>query len=657
MKEIKSNFIQFLSRKELLLYLTLIIACVSLFGWSTGNLSLASYSSKYIPIAPLNAAIIITLTLIFLIDLKSEKSHFSRRFSVPVLLFVVIFCLLIFLNFFFRFAGDIENVIVKDPKMFRNVLLGRMSPISSLLFIFICIGIFGLRQSKTLIINYIGASLAILVVIISSVLLIGYLYQAPLLYGSKIIPVSLPSSVCFWLVSFTLLRVFDANFWNFNRLNKNKVTRLLLRSFLPIVILVIILQGYLDTDLSFNDINPPLTGAIILLIVIGITVFIVYRVSAVLGKQLLRAEQALKESEEKFRSIMENSADAIFITNQNGKYVYSNKAASDLLGYSTTEIESKTFADLSPKDKIEEYFEIFKQILTQRSKVLTEIELLKKDGTFLSTDLSAVLLPDGTVYGSCRDITQRKKAESALRESEKQLLRLNADKDIFISILGHDLKSPFSTLLGLSGALLEDINKLSIDEIGDHLFQINKVAENTYNLLENLLDWARTQSGKIPFNPRIFGLNYVCKSALEIFDPTAASKNIKIISSIADELEVFADPDMLKTVIRNLVSNAIKFTNKDGTIIVTAIKTQVGVRVSVADNGVGIKPGNLLKLFDISQVLSTVGTAEETGTGLGLLLCKEFVEKNGGKIWVESEPGRGSTFYFIIPEGIGTGNF
>jgi PAS domain S-box-containing protein len=651
MKEIRSIFIQFLTRKELLLYFTLIIACISLFGWLTGNLGLASYSSKFIPIAPLNVAIIITLTVILLIELKSEKSRFSQIITVPLLLFVILFCLLIFLNFFFRFAGDIENVIVKDPQVFRNVLLGRMSPISSLLFIFICISIFGLRQSKTIIINYIGAGLAVLVVIISSVLLIGYLYQAPLLYGSKIIPVSLPSSVCFWLISFTLLRVFEANFWNYNRINKNEVTRLLLRSFLPIVVLVIILQGFLDTVLSFNDINPPLTGAIILLIVIIVTVLIIYRVSAVLGKQLLRAEKALKESEEKFRSIMENSADAIFITNQNGKYVYSNKAASDLLGYSSIEIESKTFADLSPKDKIEEYFEIFKQILTQGSKVLTEIELLKKDGTFLSTDLSAVLLPDGTVYGSCRDITQRKKAELALKESEKQLLRLNADKDIFISILGHDLKSPFSTLLGLSGALLEDINKLSIDEIGDHLFQINKVAENTYNLLENLLDWARAQSGKIPFHPRNFGLNIVCKSTLEILTPTAESKNIKIISAITDDIEVFADPDMLKTVLRNLVSNAIKFTHKEGTIIVSAIKTQAGVTVSVSDNGIGIKPNNLVKLFDISQVLSTVGTAEETGTGLGLLLCKEFVEKNGGKIWVESEPGKGSTFYFIIPEG------
>jgi PAS domain S-box-containing protein len=652
MKIINSTFIQLIKRKDLLLFLTLMTAGLSLVGWLTGNLGLASYSIKYIPIAPSNAVILITLTVIFLVNLNFEKSYVSKTIVIPLLLLVTLVCLVIFLNYFFKFTGDIENVIVKNPKKFGNVLLGRMSPISSLLFIFICICILGIRYKNSLIIKYLGASCSLLVFIISSVLLIGYLYEAPLLYGSNIIPVSLPSAICFWLLSITLLRVYESHYWTYNILNHNKVTRLLLKSFLPVVVFIIILQGFLDTVLSFNDINPPLTGAIILLLVIIGTTIIVYRVSAIIGNQLLSAERALEKSEEKFRSIMENSSDAIFITNQKGKYVYSNKAASDMLGYSATEIAGKTFADISPPDKIEEYSDVFKHILTEGKKILTEIELLKKDGNFISTDLSAVLLPDGTVYGSCRDISERKKAELSLRENEKQLIRLNADKDMFISILGHDLKSPFTSLLGLSGALLEDFNKLNNDEIVYYLNHINKAAQNTYNLLENLLNWTRAQSGKIPFNPQIISFDNICNNTIAVLFPGADAKSITINYNAADITEVFADIDMVKTILRNLVSNAIKFTNKNGVINISTIKTQRGTTISVSDNGIGIEPDNLAKLFDISQVLSTTGTSEETGTGLGLLLCKEFVEKHGGKIWVESEIGKGSIFYFSLPDKI-----
>jgi PAS domain S-box-containing protein len=652
MKIINSTFIQLIKRKDLLLFLTLMTAGLSLVGWLTGNLSLASYSIKYIPIAPSNAVILITLTVIFLVNLNFEKSYVSKTIVIPLLLLVTLVCLVIFLNYFFKFTGDIENVIVKNPKKFGNVLLGRMSPISSLLFIFICICILGIRYKNSVIIKYLGASCSLLVFIISSVLLIGYLYEAPLLYGSNIIPVSLPSAICFWLLSITLLRVYESHYWTYNILNHNKVTRLLLKSFLPVVVFIIILQGFLDTVLSFNDINPPLTGAIILLLVIIGTTIIVYRVSAIIGNQLLSAERALEKSEEKFRSIMENSSDAILITNQKGKYVYSNKTASDMLGYSATEIAGKTFADISPPDKIEEYSDVFKHILTEGKKILTEIELLKKDGNFISTDLSAVLLPDGTVYGSCRDISERKKAELSLRENEKQLIRLNADKDMFISILGHDLKSPFTSLLGLSGALLEDFNKLNNDEIVYYLNHINKAAQNTYNLLENLLNWTRAQSGKIPFNPQIISFDNICNNTIAVLFPGADAKSITINYNAADITEVFADIDMVKTILRNLVSNAIKFTNKNGVINISTIQTQRGTTISVSDNGIGIEPDNLAKLFDISQVLSTTGTSEETGTGLGLLLCKEFVEKHGGKIWVESEIGKGSIFYFSLPDKI-----
>src|ERR1035437_5804844 len=231
----------------------------------------------------------------------------------------------------------------------------------------------------------------------------------------------------------------------------------------------------------------------------------------------------------------------------------------------------------------------------------------------------------------------------------EQLLQLNADKDRFISILPHDLRSPFTVLLGLSEFLIENIREYDTDEIENHLKLIKNSAQDTFALLEDLLKWIRAQSGNIPFKPQNLSFADICNDILKTLNPNADIKNISINYSKVDHLTVFADADMLKTVLRNLASNAIKFTNNGGTISINAIENSSNVTISVSDNGIGISPENLIKLFDISQVLSTKGTAKETGTGLGLLLCKEFVEKHGGKIWVESECGKGSIFYFNIP--------
>ena len=240
---------------------------------------------------------------------------------------------------------------------------------------------------------------------------------------------------------------------------------------------------------------------------------------------------------------------------------------------------------------------------------------------------------------------ERLKAE----KSEIRLHQLNADKDRFISILGHDLKSPFNNLLGLSEIMTDDIRKLDIDEIESIANDINRTARTTYNLLEDILKWARAQQGKIPFNPQNLSFDDICMNILEILDPIAKTKNIPINYSARGGIIIFADMDMIKTILRNLVSNAIKFTKTGGTISIKAEQSDSNVTISVLDNGIGIAPENIKKLFDISQVLTTKGTAGESGTGLGLLICKDFVEKHGGKIWVESKVWKGSEFKFTLP--------
>jgi PAS domain S-box-containing protein len=297
--------------------------------------------------------------------------------------------------------------------------------------------------------------------------------------------------------------------------------------------------------------------------------------------------------------------------------------------------------------------EAFKSIMKNKVTFSSEMRIIFPDGTFrwFQNEMIPVFKGDKLVAlkGINLDITERKQAELALKENEKKLNQLNIDKNRFISILSHDLKSPFNNILGLSEILTEDIRKLDAAEIEDIANEINKSARSTYNLLEDILLWARTQQGKIPFKPQILNFRDICKNILETLIPNADAKNIAINCSAEDHINVFADIDMLKTVLRNLMSNAIKFTNNGGAINMRAEQTDSDVTISVSDNGIGITPDDLTKFFDISEVITTKGTAGETGTGLGLLLCKEFVEKHGGKIWVESEVGKGSDFKFTLP--------
>lgn len=230
-----------------------------------------------------------------------------------------------------------------------------------------------------------------------------------------------------------------------------------------------------------------------------------------------------------------------------------------------------------------------------------------------------------------------------------QLEKMNADKDRFMSVLSHDLKSPFTSILGFLELLTSGIRKYSIDDIERHLNTINDAARNTYNLLEDLLMWTRAHSGKIPFNPVKLNFRDIYSSVTGLLTPLAEAKNIKMSYEEAEPVTAYGDNDMIKAVMRNLLSNAIKFTETGGTIKVTASRTADGTMVSVADNGIGIKPERINSLFDITNITSTKGTTGEKGSGLGLVLCREFISKHGGRIWVTSEPGKGSDFRFTLP--------
>jgi two-component system, sensor histidine kinase and response regulator len=652
MNTVKSTFFQIIKRRELLIFFVLIVAGISLYGWLFDNLALASFSLRYKPISPIIAVTFIALSILLHIKVNFEKSRLTTTIVTILLFLIALFYSIVFLSNFFNFIHGIEIFFVKNIDRYGNVLTSYMSPIASLLIIFICISILSISQNNSYIIKNIGGSFTLLVFLISSVLIIAYLYKAPLLFGSQVIPVSLPAVICFLLFSITLLRIYELKFLTHKLIKDNTVTRQLLKSFLPIIVFTVLLEGFLITNISIKPNSLTLFVALILFIVVAVIIFIVIKVSENLGDKLMKAEQALKESEEKYKSLIETANIGIGLS-KGGKSLYSNPALQEILGYDENEIIINPFVDFfHPDDKPLVIERMKKRSMGELINNSFQARVIRKNGDIRFVEVvTSTFKINNEQYNQAiiTDITEKKLAEQALKESETKLLQLNTDKDRFISILGHDLKSPFNNLLGLSEILTEDIRKLDIVEIEDIANNINKSARSTYNLLEDILLWARAQQGKIPFNPQNLSFKDICMNILETLIPNAKAKNIVINYSSADHLNVFADNDMLKTVLRNLVTNAIKFTNNGGTIRIRAEQTDSKTKISVSDNGIGIPPENLTKLFDISEVITTKGTAKETGTGLGLLLCKEFVEKHGGKIWVESKYGKGSDFKFTMP--------
>jgi signal transduction histidine kinase len=247
-----------------------------------------------------------------------------------------------------------------------------------------------------------------------------------------------------------------------------------------------------------------------------------------------------------------------------------------------------------------------------------------------------------------------KRLNKQLEESEKNLLQANADKDKFFTIIAHDLKSPFNGLIGTIELLETNHHNFSQKETKELLGLIQKSAANVYSLLDSLLMWAQTQTGRMSYNPEHFEIKDTGSVVIDFLNSTALIKNILLQNKIPEQTSVFADPKVVSTILQNLVSNAIKFSHPGGQITIQAQEQETHTVISVHDTGVGIRKNILEKLFLITEKVSEMGTANEHGTGLGLILCKELVEKSGGVIWVNSEPGKGSTFSFSLPQKKGS---
>ncbi len=414
------------------------------------------------------------------------------------------------------------------------------------------------------------------------------------------------------------------------------------------------------------------------------------------SEALAEQNKILENERNLLRTLIDNMPDYIYIKDKESRFLTVNSRLLHVMhAKSLDEIVGKTDFDSAPtKEAAEQYFQDERRIISTGKPIINKEEIGFDENDrerVISTTKVPFYDADGNIAGIVgigRDITKQKNAERQLREQAQnlqevnvileerqekiqqqseelnqqaqhlkkaniQLEQLNATKNKFFSIIAHDLKNPFQAIFGFSELLMRNYGDFDDPQKMELLGMIKTSSESAYNLLENLLQWARTQTERIKYSPADIDLGELIEQNISLSQGSSENKHISLVSQINTTAKAFADKNMINLVIRNLISNAIKFTNDGGVVTIQCSQDEKDknlLSVSISDTGIGISPDNIKKLFRIDEYFSTSGTAGEGGTGLGLIICKEFVEKNKGTIKVESELEVGTTFTFTLPK-------
>lgn len=371
-------------------------------------------------------------------------------------------------------------------------------------------------------------------------------------------------------------------------------------------------------------------------------------------------EVALAESEDRYRKLVENAPVGILI-HQQGKVLYANQTILDLMELPTADhlIGTNALDMMHPDDREKAVERISLMYKTQQPAPVAEERFVTALGNIITAQIAASIIQYGGAPASlvtAIDVTGLKLAEQEVSRYSTELEEINNAKDKFFSIIAHDLKGPFNSILGFSDILFNEYDDYSDEERRHFIKNIASSAQNTYRLLENLLEWSRAQTNRLEFNPDILELSSVMNETILLLRSQAESKDIHLFSAVGFNTRVFADENMVKTIMRNLLSNAIKFSRRRGNVRIMerhCLSQDTGkemIEILVKDDGIGMSRSVLDQLFRIDQMIRTAGTDNEKGTGLGLILCRELVLRNGGTIWAESEPETGTTLHFTIPK-------
>jgi PAS domain S-box-containing protein len=371
-----------------------------------------------------------------------------------------------------------------------------------------------------------------------------------------------------------------------------------------------------------------------------------------------KVEESLNVAIESYMDIFNSVSEAIYVFDEYGILIDINRGAEKMYQCTKNELIGLSFQSIgaSEKNDLIEIENIFKQVFETGTSASFNFWAVRKNGEFFPKE---VFVNKGKYFGkdvliaTARDVTEKNLAEERIRAKNKELQKINAEKDKFFSIIAHDLRSPFAAFLGLTQMMVQDLPTLKLDNLQEIALLMSESATNLHRLLENLLQWSRLHQGMVPFNPHHFLLIEKVNSSMHSVLEIAANKGIEIVINIPVGTIVYADENMLESTIRNLATNAVKFTDKGGKILITAKSEYNGdVKISIKDTGIGMNEQMIEKLFRIDELNCRQGTNGEPSTGLGLILCKDFIDRHEGKIWAESSEFMGSTFHFILPNKV-----
>lgn len=371
--------------------------------------------------------------------------------------------------------------------------------------------------------------------------------------------------------------------------------------------------------------------------------------------QLKVAEDALKETEARFQNMANTAPVLIWISNADALFTFVNNYWLQFTGRTLgQELGMKWLEGIHPED-INHFLQVYKSSFDTQKIFEVAFRLKNRNGVYRWILIKGIprFGTDGSFagyIGSCTDITDQKTIEEKIKKFNEELKSTNNSKDKFFSIIAHDLKNPLAGLLGFTEILSEEFDELGDNEIREFINHSFHAAKNLNSLLENLLEWSRVQIGNTTFDPTSINVGLVFNEVIELFSQNANNKKIKIFKRGETNINVYADKNMFKTIIRNLVSNGIKFTSVGGSVTLSTMEVDNSVRIIICDSGIGISPDNIDKLFRIDINHTTPGTNKERGTGLGLILCNELIKKNGGTIQIESELGKGTLFIVTLPK-------
>ena len=363
-------------------------------------------------------------------------------------------------------------------------------------------------------------------------------------------------------------------------------------------------------------------------------------------------EEALSRSEQRYRTLIREMNEGIIVLDGNGYFKFANNAAENILGVPEGSLvgkDARKILGLPLFDSILQ--EISNSKGTEKKTFECEFKLPGGDEKFLTVSAASGFDEQNSIETLVllRDITTRKLAENEIKLQNEKLQLSNAEKDKFFAILAHDLRSPLSSFLGLAEVMSEDINSMTMSEIEEISKSLYLSATNLYQLLENLLEWSILQRGALKYMPEPTSLNRIVMRSIEPLQESARRKNIELKLNLDKTLAVICDLKMTETIFRNLISNALKYTFPGGTVEITAREISADeTEVSVTDSGIGMSKELQAKLFKVNEQVSRKGTEGESSSGLGLLICKEFVERQEGRLWAESEENQGSTFHFTL---------